>query len=37
MERHHLNPPDVCKHPNFTRVVTINGPMYRSRFFMAKA
>lgn len=27
MERQHMNPPGVFKHPNFTRVVTLNGPM----------
>lgn len=27
MEREHINPPGVFKHPNFTRIVTLNGPM----------
>jgi enamine deaminase RidA (YjgF/YER057c/UK114 family) len=27
MERHHMNPSGVFKHPNFTRVVTLTGPM----------
>lgn len=27
MQREHLNPPGIFKHPNFTRVVTLAGPM----------
>ena len=27
MEKQHINPPAVFKHPNFTRVITVTGPM----------
>lgn len=27
LERHHINPPGIFKHPAFTRIVTVTGPM----------
>jgi len=26
VEKHHINPPELFKHPSYTRVITISGP-----------
>lgn len=26
MERHHIHPPELFKHPSYTRVITVKGP-----------